>query len=121
MRRPSSFLPQTAACGTCRGDETTQTAWLDLFIGKESSEDDPHPCEGRNLGELRQEIGLGQAAGIESVEILWPASGTRQVVRDLKMDQLYQVREGDPEARPIPLRVFRLGGTRPTPGTGAED
>ena len=67
---------------------------------------------------LRQEIGLGQATGIQSVEILWPASGTRQVVRDIKMDQLYQVREGDPEARSIPLRAFRLGGTRPTPGTG---
>ena len=58
---------------------------------------------------LRQEIGLGEAAGIESVEILWPGSGTRQVVRGLRMDQLYEVGEGDSEVRPIPLGRFRLG------------
>ncbi len=58
---------------------------------------------------LRLEIGLGQASGIDSVEIAWPGSGARQVLHGLKMDRFYRVREGDPGARPIALRTFRLG------------
>jgi ASPIC/UnbV protein len=70
---------------------------------------------------LRQEIGLGQAARIESVEISWPGSGTRQVVRGLEMDRFYQIREGEREASPIPLRRFRLGGAGPAgPGSPAD-
>jgi len=63
---------------------------------------------------LRQEIGLGQASGIDSVEILWPGSGLRQVVRGLEMDRLYQIREGEPQAKPIQLRKFRLGSSGPS-------
>jgi hypothetical protein len=48
--------------------------------------------------------------GIDSVEILWPASGTRQVLRDLPMDRFYHVREGDAAATLIELKSFRLGG-----------
>ncbi len=58
---------------------------------------------------LRQEIGLGQASRIDLVEIVWPGSGTRQVIRGLKMDRFYQIREGDAEARPLALKTFRLG------------
>jgi hypothetical protein len=57
---------------------------------------------------LRQEIGLGRARGIESVTIVWPGSGTRQVLRGLEMDRLYVVREGETTAAPLALRPFRL-------------
>ncbi|HEU5182445.1 MAG TPA: CRTAC1 family protein [Candidatus Polarisedimenticolia bacterium] len=58
---------------------------------------------------LRQQIGLRQADDIVSVEILWPGSGTRQVIQGLQMDHLYHVREGDSDAHPIQLRAFKLG------------
>jgi hypothetical protein len=59
---------------------------------------------------LRQEIGLGSATHIQSVEILWPSGESRQSLGGLPMDQHYRVREGDSEARPIPLRRLVLGG-----------
>ena len=42
---------------------------------------------------LRQEIGLGDATAISSVEIRWPGSGTFQNVMGLEMDKCYRVRE----------------------------
>jgi hypothetical protein len=53
---------------------------------------------------LRQEIGLGNAAKIESVEIKWPASGIRQVLTELELDHSYRVREGDSKALPMDLK-----------------
>jgi hypothetical protein len=43
---------------------------------------------------LRQEIGLGEATGISSVEILWPVPGPPQTVGSLQMDRRYRIREG---------------------------
>jgi hypothetical protein len=43
---------------------------------------------------LRQEIGLGQATAIRSVEVYWPVTGKTQVVTGLKMDRRYKIREG---------------------------
>ncbi len=57
---------------------------------------------------LRQEIGFGQATGIDVVEILWPASGTKQILRGLRMDRFYHVREGDVAATLVALKTFRL-------------
>lgn len=53
---------------------------------------------------LRQEIGLGNATKIESVEIKWPASGIRQTFTDLELDRFYRVREGDSSALPFHLK-----------------
>jgi hypothetical protein len=47
---------------------------------------------------LRQEIGLGNGTNIETVEINWPASGIRQVLKGLEPDHCYRVREGDSQA-----------------------
>ena len=55
---------------------------------------------------LRVEVGLGKADKIVAVEILWPGSGTRQSVRGLKPNQMYVVREGVAETRPIALKSF---------------
>jgi hypothetical protein len=61
---------------------------------------------------LRQEIGLGTAQRILRVEIRWPAGGAAQILDDLPLDQVYRVREGEPQATPMPLRRLHLGGTR---------
>jgi hypothetical protein len=53
---------------------------------------------------LRQEIGLGNATRIESVEIKWPSSGIQQVLTDLELDRFYRVREGDSNALPVELK-----------------
>ena len=47
---------------------------------------------------LRQEIGLGNATAIESVEIFWPASRLTQKLSGLSLDHAYRVREGDAQA-----------------------
>jgi hypothetical protein len=57
---------------------------------------------------LRQEIGLGQARAIESVEILWPTTGQTQTLKGLAMDRFYKVREGDAAATPWEVRRFKL-------------
>ncbi len=47
---------------------------------------------------LRQEIGLGRARRIDALEIWWPASGSRQVFRDLKVNQFIEIEEKSPQA-----------------------
>jgi FG-GAP-like repeat/ASPIC and UnbV len=42
---------------------------------------------------LTQHVGLGRATSIESLEIFWPASRTRQVLRDVPVDTFIEVRE----------------------------
>ncbi len=47
---------------------------------------------------LRQEVGLGDARSIRSLEIQWPATGRTQRVFELDMDRAYRIREGAPKA-----------------------
>ncbi|HXU12394.1 MAG TPA: ASPIC/UnbV domain-containing protein, partial [Candidatus Binatia bacterium] len=61
---------------------------------------------------LRLEIGLGDALGIERVEIRWPSGGAPQVLTGIPMDGAWLVKEGGTGATPIPLRKFRLGGSK---------
>jgi hypothetical protein len=63
---------------------------------------------------LRQEIGLGDATAISSVEIRWPGSGTHQVLTGLERDHAYAVREGDAQASMINLkRIPSISPTHP--------
>lgn len=57
---------------------------------------------------LRQELGLGNATGISSVEVSWPATGERQTWTNLSMDRAYQLREGDATAAPIVMKKINL-------------
>jgi hypothetical protein len=50
---------------------------------------------------LAQHIGLGRAGRIESVEVSWPTTGTRQVFRHVALDQVFEVREDDPEIHKV--------------------
>ncbi|MXW80248.1 MAG: CRTAC1 family protein [Gemmatimonadetes bacterium] len=52
---------------------------------------------------LQQEIGLGQATAIETVEVTWPATGAQQLFTGLEMNQSYSIREGDQ----APVRLDR--------------
>jgi hypothetical protein len=54
---------------------------------------------------MRQEIGLGKAQAIRSVEIFWPVTGMTQVLTGIEINRLYHVREGDPPVR-IDLKSF---------------
>jgi hypothetical protein len=42
---------------------------------------------------LQQEIGLGRAERIESLEITWPVSGKKQVLKDVAVDRVLEIRE----------------------------
>ncbi len=58
---------------------------------------------------LRQEIGLGAADAIESVEIYWPTSDTTQRFDKVEMDRVVTITEGQDDlesrrSRPFPLR-----------------
>jgi hypothetical protein len=59
---------------------------------------------------LRQEIGLGNATGIASVEVRWPGSGRVQLVRGLEPGKRYRVREG--RMAPVPVERPRISLAR---------
>ena len=61
-----------------------------------------------------QHIGLGRAAAVESIEVTWPASKTRQTFRNAPIDTLLEIREdaAAPVVRPrTPFRLGRADGT----------
>jgi hypothetical protein len=55
---------------------------------------------------LRQEIGLGNATAITSVEVFWPASGIRQTLTGLALDHAYRIREDS--SKPVALDLKRI-------------
>jgi hypothetical protein len=67
-------------------------------------------CTGGSFGAspFRQEIGLGQARSIQTVEIYWPVTGKTQTLTGLALDQFYQVREGDTNAILWKLKTFKF-------------
>ncbi len=44
---------------------------------------------------LQQEIGLGKATSIRSLEVLWPKSGKKQIFKNVKTNQIVTIREGE--------------------------
>jgi hypothetical protein len=61
----------------------------------------------------RQEIGLGDATAVRSLEVWWPKSGTRQVFEDVSLDAFVRVVEGNPRLERIERHPVRLGGGVP--------
>jgi tetratricopeptide (TPR) repeat protein len=57
---------------------------------------------------LQQEIGLGQATAIRSIDITWPTTGKTQSFSDVAMDQIVAIREGDPQMKKLELKVLHL-------------
>tara|TARA_B110000037_G_C17112616_1_gene502517 strand:- start:280 stop:1947 length:1668 start_codon:yes stop_codon:yes gene_type:complete len=55
---------------------------------------------------FRQEIGLGKATQIDSIEVTWPSSGTRQHFKNIEINQSYTVLEEADELKPNPLKAI---------------
>ncbi len=61
---------------------------------------------------LRQDIGLGDALSIESIDIRWPAAGVpSQHLGSVPMDGFYKIREGSSAAEPWSLPRFEYRTT----------
>ena len=58
---------------------------------------------------LTQEIGLGSARRVASLEVQWPATGARQVFADVPLDRHIKVREGADEYEVLDLSAVPLG------------
>ena len=57
-----------------------------------------------------QQIGVGKAARIETLEIWWPTSNTRQTFRHLSVNQFIEIKEFADNFRKLARRSFPLGG-----------
>jgi hypothetical protein len=59
---------------------------------------------------LQAELGLGDAAAIEAIEIVWPGSGTRQSIDGAKvaLDSCWRIVEGQEPVR-LERKAFGLG------------
>jgi hypothetical protein len=57
---------------------------------------------------LRQEIGLGKATKIDSLEILWPTTGVTQSFHDVPADGCIEVTEGQAAYRTVELKRFEF-------------
>ncbi len=64
---------------------------------------------------LAQEIGLGKAARIKTVEIYWPASKTTQVFKNVPMDEFIDIEESNPQYSKRTLATYRLGSKKRPP------
>jgi len=58
---------------------------------------------------LRQVIGLGKAARVDTLEAWWPASNTRQVFRNVNANQFIEIKEAEENYQLRSLRSFKMG------------
>jgi hypothetical protein len=61
---------------------------------------------------MEQHIGLGKSARIESLELWWPASNTRQKFSQVQKNQFIEVKEFAPVFSRLDRKPFRLGGSK---------
>jgi hypothetical protein len=54
---------------------------------------------------LRQHIGIGSSAEVDTIEVYWPTSDTTQTFRDVAVDRRYRVIEGESSMRPLEVRA----------------
>ena len=64
---------------------------------------------------LRQSIGIGTAAKIDELEILWPASGIKQVFKNILPNQFIKISEEGTEPEKMNIQSFVLKGTTAKP------
>jgi hypothetical protein len=57
---------------------------------------------------LQQEICLGDATAIDSIEVTWPTSWTVQRFQAPALDQTYRIVEGDATLTPVEVRRYKL-------------
>lgn len=61
---------------------------------------------------LTQSIGLGKASKVKLLEIFWPVSNTRQVLRDVSVNQFIEIKEFEKDYVKRQMRSFALGSNR---------
>ena len=71
---------------------------------------------------LRQHMGVGSAATIDTLEIKWPGSGLVQTFRNVHVDAFLKIKEGDAAPTPELIRPFvivpkYLPGCGPSPAS----
>jgi hypothetical protein len=64
---------------------------------------------------LAREIGLGKATRIESLEVWWPASKTRQTFRDVGVNQFIEIKESEKDYVKRPVRPFAMKSAAKAP------
>ena len=60
---------------------------------------------------LRQSIGIGTARVIDEIKIVWPASGTTQVFKNIKPNQFIKITEGRQETETLNIKPIKLKTT----------
>jgi hypothetical protein len=61
---------------------------------------------------MEQHIGLGRSAQIQSIEIWWPASGTRQRFTNVPKNQFIEIKESAGAYTKLDRQAVRLGSKR---------
>jgi hypothetical protein len=56
---------------------------------------------------LRQHIGIGNATVIRELKIVWPASGTVQVFKNVIPNRVFKIREDKNDFELVPLKSFQ--------------
>ena len=59
---------------------------------------------------LQQEIGLGDAEGLEELVVTWPGSGTVDRIPGAEMNRFYELEEGTGTLRALEVLPVKLGG-----------
>ena len=101
----------------CVGTKSNRSA-IGARIRAEIAEDGVRRSVYRTVGSggsfgcnpLRQHLGLGKAARVETLEVFWPTTGATQTFRDVAADQVIEVTEGDARLVTRTLTPKRLGG-----------
>jgi len=60
---------------------------------------------------LRQEIGIGRATRIDTLEVRWPTSGIVQYFTDLTPRRFIKIKEGEEQVELLPLKKLSFGST----------
>jgi hypothetical protein len=68
---------------------------------------------------LAQEIGLGNAKQIETIEIYWPASKTTQTFKNVPMDEFIEIEESNPQYSKREMTTYHLGQKKVPPSLRA--
>ena len=97
-------------------------AEIELVVGQEGSDSREGPASTRAIyrtvgsggsfgaNPMEQHIGLGKNARIQSLEVWWPATKTRQTFANVAKNQFIEVRESDPAYARLDRKPVRLGG-----------
>jgi len=62
---------------------------------------------------LRQHIGIGQATGVEEIEIQWPGNSSTQVIKQVPVDAIINIKQNEPAFTITRLKKFNFQSITP--------